>query len=88
LEGFRKVLGRDFRGCLWWGAGIGAASSSSKVDEADLNRSNAFEVIPAPLTPVRGNDFFPPWIPTLAAEAFSVRLRPELLKLNFLVSEP
>jgi hypothetical protein len=34
---------------------------------------------------VRGNNFFPLWILTLAIEAFSVRLRLELPELNFLL---
>jgi hypothetical protein len=61
--------------------GVGPIVSSLEADEVDPNRSNAFEVIPTPLTP--GKDSFPLWTPTLAAEAFSARLRPELPDLNF-----
>jgi hypothetical protein len=82
-EGHQKAFGGDFRGRFRRGAGTTA--SSLEADEPDPNRSNAFELIPAPLTPNRGNDFFPPRIQTWAAEAFSARLRPELPKLNFLL---
>jgi hypothetical protein len=87
-EGHWKISGKSseeisedaFRG------GIGTATSFLEVDEADPNRSNAFVVVPMPLTRVRGKDVFPPWIPPLVVEAFSVRLSPELPKLNFLLS--
>jgi hypothetical protein len=84
-EGFREVFRGDFQRWFQRGTGAGAAASSSEVDEAYPNRSNTFDVVPAPLTLIQGSDFFPPCILTLATEAFLARLRPELPELNFLL---
>jgi hypothetical protein len=83
LKDFWAVFERAFRGRFQQGTGAGAVTSTPEVDEVDPNKSNAFGVVPVPLTLVRGTDVFPLWIPPLAAKVFSARLSPELPELNF-----
>jgi hypothetical protein len=64
---------------------MGATASPSEADKPVSNKINTFRALPTPLTPAEVQDVFPPMILSFMAEAFSVRLSPELPELNFLL---